>query len=185
RVLHPIEPFISEEVWLRLPHDGVTIMTASWPDRLEVPVDRDAAAAFETHMAVTEQIRRLKADLELPPSSRPPTRIPSDLDERARAVIAAYTPGAAGAQLVVDTQLRGGISAIVVEAPRTLLLERYEKDVRRLRGEVDRGEKKLGNEQFVAKAAPDVIAKEREKLQGYRNELARVEAALAAMGEAG
>src|SRR5580700_1242092 len=37
RLLHPIAPFISEEVWLALPHDGVTIMTATWPDRLEVP----------------------------------------------------------------------------------------------------------------------------------------------------
>ncbi len=53
RLLHPIAPFISEEVWLALPHDGVTIVTASWPDRFEVPVDRDAAEAFATHMAAS------------------------------------------------------------------------------------------------------------------------------------
>ena len=183
RVLHPIEPFISEEVWLALPHDGVTIMTATWPDRLEVPVDRDAAAAFETHMTVTEQIRRLKQELELPLGSKPPTRVPGDLGAAALDAIVAYAPAAAGATVVVDPTLRGGISAVVVEAPRTLLLERYRKDAKRLRSEVERGESRLGNHDFIAKAAPIVVTKEREKLEGYRNELARVEAALAAMGE--
>ena len=183
RVLHPIEPFISEEVWLALPHDGVTIMTATWPDRLEVPVDREAAAAFEMHMAVTEQIRRLKQELELPLGSKPPTRVPGDLGAAALDAIAAYAPAAAGATIAVDTSLRGGISAVVVEAPRTLLLERYRKDATRLRSEVERGERRLGNHDFIAKAAPSVVTKEREKLEGYRSELARVEAALAAMGE--
>ena len=181
RVLHPIAPFISEEVWLALPHDGVTIMTATWPDRLEVPVDRDAAAAFELHMAATEQIRRLKAGLELPLSSRPATTLPRDLAHIA--ALTRYTEAAAGVTIAVDPMLEGGVNAIVVEAPASLLLERYRKDAVRLRGEVVRGERKLGNGDFVAKAAPDVVAKEREKLEGYRSELARVEAALASMGE--
>jgi len=72
---------------------------------------------------------------------------------------------------------------VLVEAPRALLLERYKKDAAHLRAEVERGERKLANPQFVAKAAPEVVAKEREKLDGYRSELARVESALAAMGE--
>ncbi len=52
-----------------------------------------------------------------------------------------------------------------------------------LRAEIERGEKKLGNEAFVAKAAPSVVAKEREKLEAYRSELARVEVALAELKE--
>jgi valyl-tRNA synthetase len=181
RVLHPIEPFISEEIWLALPHDGVTVMTATWPDRLEVPVDRDAAGAFETHMAATEQIRRLKAELELPLSSKPATTLPGDL--AAISSLTHYTEAAAGATIAVDPKLHGGVGGIVVEAPATLLLERYRKDAVRLRNEVERSERKLGNGDFVAKAAPNVVAKEREKLEGYRNELARVESALASMGE--
>jgi valyl-tRNA synthetase len=185
RVLHPIAPFISEEVWLALPHDGVTIMTATWPDRLEVPVDRDAAAAFEVQMAATERIRRLKQELELPLGSKPATRVPGDLGSAALDAIRIYTPVAAGATIAVDASLAGGIAAITVEADTALLLERYRKDAVRLRGEVQRGEKKLANDAFVAKAAADIVAKEREKLEGYRSELIRVEAALAAMGETG
>jgi len=183
RLLHPIAPFISEEVWLALPHDGVTIMTATWPDPLEVPVDRAAASAFETQMAVVEQIRRLKADLDIPPSAKPTTQVPGDLAPPALDAIRIYAPAASGASIEIDPALHGGVSAIVVEAPRALLLERYKRDAVRLRSEVDRGERKLGNRDFIAKAAPIVVAKEREKLEAYRTELARVEAALAAMGE--
>jgi valyl-tRNA synthetase len=183
RLLHPIAPFISEEVWLALPHDGVTIMTATWPDRLEVRVDREAAAAFETQMAASEEIRRQKAALELPLSSRPATRVPGDLSQAALGAISTYSPPISGSTIQIDVNLRGGISGIAVEAPATLLLERYRKDAVRLRREVERSEKTLANRDFTAKAAPNVVAKEREKLEGYRNELARVEKALAAMGE--
>jgi valyl-tRNA synthetase len=70
-----------------------------------------------------------------------------------------------------------------VRAPRGVLEERYNKQVQHLRSEIDRGERKLGNEAVVAKAAGDVVAKEREKLDAYRMELARVEAALRALKE--
>ena len=181
RVLHPIAPFISEEVWLAIPHDGVTIMTATWPDRLEVPIDRDAVAAFELHMAATEQIRRLRAELELPLNAKPVTTLPGDLAQIA--ALTQFTEVAAGVTIAVDPTLEGGVNAIVVEAPRALLLERYRKDAVRLRSEVARGESKLDDPAFVAKAPPNVVAKEQAKLEGYRNELARVEAALASMGE--
>jgi valyl-tRNA synthetase len=183
RLLHPVAPFISEEVWLALPHDGVTIMTATWPDPLEIPVDRSAASVFDLQISAVERIRRFKADLGLAPGSRPRTRVPGDVAENVLSAIRTYGATAAGAAIEVDTSLHGGVGAIVVEAPKALLLERYRKDAARLRGEVDRGERKLGNQDFIAKAAPGVVAKEREKLDAYRAELARVEAALASMGE--
>lgn len=183
RLLHPLCPFISEEVWLALPHDGATIMTATWPDRFEVPVDRAATEAFEAHMAASEAIRRQKQELALPPSSRPAVRIPADLSATVRDVLLTYTSAAAGAVIAEDSDLSGGVAGIIVDAPKDALAERYRKDAARLRSEVERGEKKLGNEAFTAKAAPEVVAKEREKLEAYRSELQRVEAALTAMGE--
>jgi valyl-tRNA synthetase len=79
--------------------------------------------------------------------------------------------------------LHDTLAAVEARAPKAVLIERYRKDVARLRSEVERGEKKLGNAQFTSKAAVEVVAKEREKLEAYRSELQRVEAALAAMGE--
>ncbi|MGD1067731.1 MAG: hypothetical protein ABR975_13025, partial [Vulcanimicrobiaceae bacterium] len=58
------------------------------------------------------------------------------------------------------------------------LRERYTKDVTRLEAEVSRAEKKLANPGFVERAAADVVAAEREKLDGYRRDLDRVRTAL-------
>ncbi|MBV8244785.1 MAG: hypothetical protein JOZ38_02580, partial [Candidatus Eremiobacteraeota bacterium] len=68
-------------------------------------------------------------------------------------------------------------------APKELLVARWRKDVERLRGEVERAERKLSNKGFVERADPHVVASEREKLDGYRTELARVHASLTEMGE--
>ena len=60
--------------------------------------------------------------------------------------------------------------------------ERYTREVAKLDDEVARGEKKLANESFIAKANPDVVAKEREKLDGYRRDLVRVRDELSKLG---
>ena len=186
RVLHPIEPFISEEVWLALPHDGVTIMTATWPDALEVPVDPQAATAFERRMAANEALRRQMAELDLTRKDGVRAIVPSDLLAPGDSFesFATFTQAMSGVTVELQPGLSGGLGAIELKAAQNVRIERYRKDAARLRSEVERGEKKLANEAFVAKAAPDVVAKEREKLEAYRNELARVEAALAGMGEA-
>ena len=67
------------------------------------------------------------------------------------------------------------MSAIRVKAPTAQLRERYSKELTRLRAEVERGEKKLASESFVSRAPADVVAKEREKLDGYRRDLERTE----------
>jgi valyl-tRNA synthetase len=56
RLLHPLAPFISEEIWLALPHDGESIVTANWPDPLEVPESAAAARDFESIVAAVERL---------------------------------------------------------------------------------------------------------------------------------
>ena len=69
RLLHPVAPFISEEVWLALPHDGPTIVTATWPDPLgrfpPSPAMREAFEALDR--AAVERVRNLRAELGLHP----------------------------------------------------------------------------------------------------------------------
>ena len=92
--------------------------------------------------------------------------------------MALLTTASVERRAAAGNDIEGALAAIGARAPRELLVERYRKEAAHLRSEIDRGEKKLGNEAFVAKASPDVVAKEREKLAAYRGELARVEAAL-------
>jgi valyl-tRNA synthetase len=185
RLLHPIAPFVTEELWLSLPHDGATIMTATWPDPLEVPVDRDAAALFELAMAAVERLRNERAENGIADRTRAAIGVPranGALRELGNLVL----HFANGEEVAVDARPQTPaeyLAGFAVRVDAGARRARLEKVRQRLRGEVERGEKKLGNEAFVTKAAPDVVAKEREKLDGYRAELALAEAELASLEE--
>jgi valyl-tRNA synthetase len=181
RLLHPIAPFVTEEIWQALPHDGRTIVTASWPDPAEIPVDREAAARYATLQGVVTKARDMRAQLGLAPREKLTIEVPDTLDPGAGALLALH----ANASLV--TSPRDGapagdpLLAATVRAPAGVLRERYGREAERLDAEVARLEKKLGNQQFVGKASPDVVAKEREKLAGYEAERARVRVLVAAL----
>lgn len=179
RLLHPIEPFVSEEVWRALPHDGATIVTATWPDPLEVPFDREAEAAFSDVIRTAERVRRERAEAGLGPKDHAILEVPQNLGEELAAMVAHFSRAevVAGPQLGRDAA--EALAGVKLRAAPGVLAERYGKDAQRLRGEIERLEKKLANEAFVAKAAAGVVAKERSKLEGYRMDFARVEAALA------
>jgi valyl-tRNA synthetase len=179
RLLHPVAPFITEEVWLSLPHDGATIMTASWPDRFEVPVDRDAARAFEAVRQAIESMRAMRSEMGLPPKASLPIEIPANVPAGVASLLLMLASGERVDVPAVGSTIADAVGAVRARAPVAVLRERYRKEVERLRGEVERLERKLGNAQFVAKASADVVSGEREKLEGYRSEFARVQRDLA------
>jgi valyl-tRNA synthetase len=183
RLLHPIAPFISEEVWLALPHDGQSVMTAAWPDPLEIPVDRDAARTFELVRRTAERLRNVRAETGLQPKERLMLDLPANLPDAIAGLLAHFATASVTRVGPAGNGVEETLAEVTARAPHAVLFERYKKDAQRLRNEVERLERKLENAAFVAKAAPNVVAKEREKLQGYRAEFARVEAALAALGE--
>lgn len=185
RLLHPIEPFITEEVWLTLPHDGQTIVTASWPDLAEIPVDRDAAQTFEALQRAAERLRNLKADIGMAPREVLLIQVSAALPDELASLLATHAGGNIERTDAVYTTHAEALAAAHGVAPKGVLAERYKKEAAHLRAEVERGQSKLANERFVANAKPEVVAKEREKLEGYRAQLARVQAALKEMGESG
>ncbi|HTU82220.1 MAG TPA: valine--tRNA ligase [Candidatus Acidoferrales bacterium] len=179
RLLHPVAPFISEEVWLSLPHDGQSIMTATWPDPLEVPADAAAAATFESLQQAVERVRNLRAEIGLSPRDRIDVDVPSDVPDDVAQLLVHLCAGTLRRVGAAGGDVAGALAAVSGRAPRDLLEARHRKELERLANEVERLEKKLANAQFVAKAAPGVVAKEREKLAGYRQEHQRVAKAVA------
>jgi valyl-tRNA synthetase len=179
RVLHPIAPFVTEEIWQNLPHDGETIVTASWPDPAEIPADAEASATYEAVRATVERLRNARHDLGLGERQKLDVVAPEPLG--ARRDILDLIALHAGADVEARGEAESGaglaelMSAIVVRAPVEQLRERYVKEVARLRQEVERGERKLASESFVTRAPADVVEREREKLEGYRRELERTE----------
>ncbi|HXP92008.1 MAG TPA: valine--tRNA ligase [Candidatus Binatia bacterium] len=179
RLMHPIAPFVTEEIWQALPHEGATIATATWPQAAEIPRDAGAVETFSELMKKIEEARAFRAELKIAPSQKITFDVPSDLNPELVDLLkqlanAEAHPGAARA---------GGLAGVTVEAPEALLRDRYEREFVKLSDEVARSEKKLSAPNFADKAPADVVAREREKLEQYRRELARVEEALAELAK--
>jgi valyl-tRNA synthetase len=187
RAMHPIAPFVTEEIWLTLPHDGETIVTASWPDVAEIPAFPQDADVFGAVIEKVEELRNARAEWGIAPREAMRIEIPSSLAGEASLVEAIATLARAeiGTYDGGDGALRDRILAVRAVADTAKLRERYTRDVARLESEVARSEKKLANEGFVAKASPDVVASERKKLDDYRRELLRVRESLAALSSRG
>jgi valyl-tRNA synthetase len=185
RLLHPIAPFITEEVWLTLPHDGDTIVTASWPDLAEIPTDTEAASTFEALRKKVEQIRNLRAELGLPPRERLAVNVPSNVPENAASLLATLAGAEIAAVPAQGATNVEGIAAAEAQAPAGVLSARYKKEEARLQSEVERSQRKLADQRFVANAKPEAVAKEREKLASYQRELERIVKMLVEIGEAG
>jgi valyl-tRNA synthetase len=189
RLLHPICPFITEEIWQALPHDGATIVTASWPDPVEVPADYPAAERFEALMRVVVKARDLRAELGLTPKEKVTLEVPAGLDAELRALlvrhVGAELADLPGAGFGGEREPSDLLSGVRVRADERVLRTRYAREEARLDGEIARLEGKLANEQFIGKASPEVVAKERDKLAKYEAERGRVRERLAEIAPEG
>src|SRR6202020_1859860 len=130
-----------------------------------------AVATFEAVQRTVERIRNLRSDIGLAPRAPLTLDVPANIPETVTSLLALLTVGQANAVAAVGANVDDALGAVEGRAPKSVMLERYRKDADRLRAEVERGEKKLANEAFTGKAAPEVVAKEREKLVGYRADL--------------
>jgi valyl-tRNA synthetase len=183
RLLHPVAPFISEAIWQALPHDGPTIVTATWPDPLEIPAFETEARSFELLKRTVERVRNMRAELGLSPKERVTLQVPANVPEELAELLALFCAATTERSAATGEKLDEALGSVSVHAPQGMLEERYRKEVAQLLSEIDRSEKKLSNEAFVSRAASEIVAKEREKLEANRGELARVEAALRGLKE--
>ncbi len=182
RALHPIAPFVTEEIWQQLPHDGATIVTASWPDTVEIPRFPVEAAMYEAFIESIVRIRNARAELDLKPNERVTLRsapLPAPIVEQYAALARAHIE--VDRALPADRPLAELLAQIEIVADPTVLRERYTREIATLDDEVTRLEKKLANENFVARAKADVVAGEREKLDGYRRQRDQTRTALEAL----
>ncbi|MHB8781776.1 MAG: valine--tRNA ligase [Candidatus Geothermincolia bacterium] len=180
RLLHPVMPFITEELWQRLPATGPSIVTASWPEPDESLADEAAEREMELLREVITTIRRIRSELRIAPS----TRIPAELvfhSEESRRVAAEHLDdilaqaGLAGAvfrEKLDDPSgyARGIASGAEVFIPLAGLVDvqaevaRIDKELERLDKDAERSRRKLADEGFTGRAPSEIVAKERDKL---------------------
>jgi valyl-tRNA synthetase len=199
RMLHPVMPFLTEELWQRLVKQGAripeTISLAAYP-RAAGAVDEAGAAAFELLKEMVTAARALRADNKIDPGVKVDGCIEA-VSERAMAlattelaVVDALAHGTfrtlqageqrpAGARrTTVEYAVTLALSSTQVEAIR----QRLEKRVAELEKVIGSSHRQLASENFVAKAPEHVIASIREKLASYESELAGQQAALVELG---
>ena len=187
RLLHPVIPFVTDELWIAL-NGGQTVSRAEWPTLDKQLVDDPAEAEIEALQRVVTEIRRFRSDQGLRPSQRVSARL-DGLDvvaphEGLIRSLARLDPAgadfAASATLSVAGGVRVGLDtrgSIDVAAERA----RLEKDRAAAEKEAAQCRAKLGNAAFVGKAPEPVVNKIKERLATAEADLARIGAALEAL----
>ncbi|MEO5618245.1 MAG: valine--tRNA ligase, partial [Candidatus Eisenbacteria bacterium] len=179
RLLHPFMPFVSEELWQAIPHDGDTLALAAWPRARRAWFDAGAEREVAFLQSVVVAIRNLRVEAKLAPGRAVPVLVraePAQLDLLRRlehqlkplARIETLTLTADGARPSVAA------SAVVEGAEIFLPLEglidvdeeraRLTRETARLLDDLEAVKKKLRNQDFLNKARPDIVEREKSRL---------------------
>ncbi|CAM3736900.1 valine--tRNA ligase [Cohnella lubricantis] len=196
RLLHPFMPFLSEEIWQHLPHEpGETITLASWPvydAKFEAP---EAVSEMSLLMDAIRAVRNVRAEVGVTPGKKvelivkPTSAETGDILRRNEEYLRRFCNTS---ELTLDEGLTPpdkAMTAIVTGAELYLPLAglidiaqeiaRLEKELATLNAEVERVEKKLANEGYIAKAPAHVVEQERAKGEDYRDKRDKVLARIA------
>ena len=184
RILHPIMPFITEELWTTLT-GGTSLVLADWPSADASHLDKKSEAVVTTLQEVITEVRRFRNDQGVKPSQKIPGRFvaSAEITEYSSAMsfvlrleAGEFTPSASLdiAGVKVELDLTGSIDVVAERA-------RLEKDLVAAQKDLKTAEVKLGNEGFMAKAPADVVVEIKERLAKTSADIERITAALAGL----
>ncbi len=180
RVMHPLAPFITEEVWQALPHDGETIVTASWPDPAEIPRDPARHGHFECLMLAVGKARAFRASANLKPQERLEVQLPGRLDAESQALLASLA--AANVTLGENAgDFADVLAGITVRANPEVMRERLERERKKYEKDLEQSRTRLSNAAFVANAPAQTVASERAKCAEAQANYERIVAELEAL----
>jgi valyl-tRNA synthetase len=183
RLLHPIMPFITEEIWQRLPHQGSSVMVAPWPQADSALSFPDAVESMTYFMEITREVRNIRSSHNIPPAQRVPL-ILRTTGEAQNAILRAcqgylVSLGRLSSLEFGTTARKPALSATAVVKGVEVYVSLedvidLEEERRRLGRELQKAEqalervnKKLDNEEFLSKAPAAVVSRERASRQEF------------------
>ena len=184
RLLHPIMPFVTEEIWQSVPHVGESLVVATYPTVHPEQMDEKAAEEMEFLMDFIRSVRTVRNEMNTPLSK--PINIIAKVSDAAHYLILkeneSYIARFSNPEEFVygeDVEAPSDAVTSVITGAEIYLplagliniedeIARLEKEAEKLQQEVDRVEKKLSNEKFVAKAPAAVVEAERAKGADYQ-----------------
>ena len=187
RLMHPVMPFITEQMWTTLT-GGESLVVAQWPVANAAHVDKKAEALVSQLQEIITEVRRFRNDQGIKTSLKIPGRIVAtgDIAKYASAVafvvrmeLGDITPSAKceAAGVTIEFDLTGSIDVVAERA-------RLEKDLATANKDKQTAEVKLNNQGFMAKAPENVLVEIRERLAKTTADIERITAALAALPQA-
>jgi len=198
KLLHPIAPFITEDLFLALQHKEETIMLSAWPHYIEAMNNLDAEKDIERIKEAVKSIRMVRTDKQVPPSQKigivvipqdePTEYLFSEMSSAIKLLAGANEvtvtcPGIAAPEKAIAIAATGAVIYLPMDALIDTDKERARltKEITKLEGEIARINGKLSNEGFVAKAPEALINAEKEKRIQFTEKLAAIKNELAAL----
>ena len=190
RLMHPFMPFITEEIWQRLPHKGLSIAVQSYPGGHPAWADSEAEARIGMLQDVITKIRNLRAEINLDPGRRIPVRLASP-EPQVRAFLLesrshirnlarcdrVEVVAAVGRE---DHSARSVASGVDVEIPLAGLIDlqvekgRIEREILKLEREMTPIRRRLQNQAFMSNAPEKVVALNRNRLIRFQEKLGKL-----------
>lgn len=187
KLLHPFMPFITEEIWQTLPHEGESIMISQWPvykDEYDFSVEEQE---MDRIMEAVRAIRNRRAEMNVPPSKKAKYYIATahkDTFEKA-GIFMQRLASCSEAEIGDSFEIDGAVCIVTTDAkiyiPLGELVD-FEKEIARLNKEKEKVlkdlefiDKKLNNENFVAKAPKAVVDGQREAAKKLRDKIAMID----------
>jgi valyl-tRNA synthetase len=198
KMLHPIMPFVTEEIWQRIPHEGASIMVAPFPKPDAAKRDAAADVEMERLQQFITEIRTIRATYEVEPRRRIDVTVVAKeaadrtFVERHQSLIKDLARIEAFAVVAAAEEAPGTIKHPVgpfdLRIPMAGLFDiaaektRLSKERLKMDAELEGLRKKLSNAQFVERAKPEVVAQNRERVAELETLLAKVETTLRELG---
>jgi len=183
RLLHPVSPFITEELWAELaafggPKRHGFLIEAAWPDLPEAWLDAAAADEIDWLIELVTEVRSIRSEMNVPPGARAPLTV-SGANAETHARLARHRDLIATLARVsdlreADSPPQGAVPFVIGEATAAISIAefidlaaeraRLSKEIAGLDKDIEVNGKKLGNPDFIARAREEVVEETREKL---------------------
>lgn len=196
RLLHPFMPFITEEIWQHIPHEGESIMVALWPSVEAAELDAGAEKEMGAVMEAIKAIRNMRSEVNVAPGKK--SEVILHFTETALEAVfkenSGYLRTLAGTEPMTvltpgrekpENAMAAVINGVEIYLPLKGLIDiekesaRLNKELAALENELKRVSGKLGNAGFVAKAPAEVVAKEKQKQKDFEEKRAAIHERLA------
>ena len=196
KLLHPFMPFITEEIWQALPHEGEALMIEKYPEFDEILSFPEDEQNFETVMAAIKAVRARRSEMNVPPSKKAHLIIATEKAAAFEAGVSYICKLAYASEvsvLAVPPEKTDGMVTVITDNARMYMpmaeLVDMEKEKARMEKELANAEKqlagqiaKLSNENFVTRAPESVVNVEREKKAKLEALIENLKASLEAFG---